>query len=256
MDALRYASFQGRILLGERRSDGKPPLLRWVGDNSSAEFSFSPNVQRYRENWTGNRTTALTMTEELTASLNTTLLQINNRNLQLLLQGDEHNQDTDAVTGHVIADTLPVAGDIVLLGAFDLTNVVITDSSVTPKTLELGTNYLLNAKAGQIEILDMDTDGPFVAPLKAAFTPGEIKYVKMLTTSEKEWWLRVEGKNTAVAGHPQCIVDFYRWKSAPTTGMPMINPQRLEAQVQGELMIDDTKAVDDEFGQFGRMVLL
>lgn len=253
---LNYFSGQGRVLLAQRLPSGMPGPLRWVGDDSSIEFSFAEDTYSRKENWSGARTEALRRTKEITGTLNTTLVQLNTPNIALLTRGDAVDQATTALTDQVIATTLPEVGDFLMLPAFNASAVAIKDSTGSPITLTADVNYALHAKEGSIEILDMTTGGPFTAPLKADLTPGAAEYVKMLSAAEQEYWFRFQGVNTAVSGNPKCVVDFYRWRASPTTSLQLISEEAGEFPVEGSVLADSTKTASGDFGFFGRMMLL
>lgn len=253
---LRYQSFQCKIFLGERLANGEPGPLLWVGDNSQCQFGAEPQTEEFKENWSGNRGVALVLDQGTDATLSLNLLQANNRNLMIATGGEEVTQDVDAVVGRVIAATLPEVGQHLLLRALKVSALTITDSTpTTPKTLTKDVNYREDLAAGSVEILDATTDGPFVPPLLANFTPGELKYIKLLSKTDREFWVRAVGVNTAKAGRPRFVADWYRWKPTPAS-LDLISESRTEIPLTGSVLQDDTKEFDAELGYFGRIAYL
>lgn len=258
METLEYFSGQGQIFLGKRLPSGMPGPLTWVGD-ALMEFGFTPNETRFKENWTGQRGDALKLPGETEANLQITFLQFNAENYKIATRGTVVTQDTTAVVDRPISATLPAVGDVLLLNAFGVSSVVIEDSTaVTPLVLTPDVNYRLDAKAGQVEILDLTTGGPFVGALKASFTPGAVDFIKMMSGSGDEYWVRFVGINTVPGAlYPHVTADFYRWSPPPSETLSMIQDgqSRLEAPLAGSLLADPTKTSSDDFGYFGRMTV-
>lgn len=258
MDVLEYFSGQGKILAGRRRSNGMPGPLRWVGD-ALMEFGFTPNETKFKENWTGQRGDGLVLPGDTEANLSITFLQFNNENFALASRGEEVTQSVTAVTGRVISETLPVVGDFISLQSMNVSAVTITDSTGSPKTLTADTNYRLHAKSGDIEILDLTTGGPFVAPLVAALTPGTVDFIRMMSGSANEYWIKFIGTNTVPgATYKNVVAEFYRWSPPPSESLSLIQDgqSRLESPIAGSLLADTTKTASGEFGYYGRLAML
>lgn len=253
-----YLSGQGRLLLAERNSAGMPGTFRWVGDVNPFEVGASQDRVTVNESYTGQRGVALDLGRNLTVNLSATLKQLDAAmaNVKLLTLGEDAVQATGSVTSEAISPasgTLAV-GDIFMLGAFDVSAVVIKDSTGSPKTLTLGTNYTLNAKAGQIEIIDATTGGPFVLPLVADYTKADASAVKLYNTASVEYWVRFEGVNTAVSGNPVVVADFYKWRPSPASQLALINDEVAEFPIEGSILIDSGKSASGPFGQYGRLI--
>lgn len=254
-EALKYWSLQGTVDLFDRVA-GMPQNGLWLGDISSAEYSADPQKTDYKENWSGSRTVGLSLNQGVEASLALTLHNVNSKNWELLLGGDLVAQSTSAVVDKQISGATPTVGDVYLLGSYDVTSLTIKDSTpTTPKTLVLNTNYRVDTKTGRVELLDITTGAPFVGPLLASFTPGTVSYVKMLTNTEREKWIHIDAKNTAVSGMPRMAFDWYLAKLLPAS-LQFINEERGEAVLTCTLLGDPTKTVDGALGIFGRAVML
>lgn len=258
MEVLEYFSGQGKIYLGKRLPSGLPGPLAWVGD-ALMEFGFTPNETKFKENWTGQRGDALKLPGETEANLQITFLQFNRDNFVIATRGAVVTQGVTPVVDREISATLPVVGDVLLLNAFGVSSVTIEDStSGTPKTLTPDVNYRLDAKAGQIEIIDLTSGGPFVGAFKASFTPSAVEFVKMMSGSGDEYWVRFVGINTVPGAlYPHVTADFYRWSPPPSETMSLIQDgqSRLEAPLAGSRLADATKTASDDFGFFGRMTV-
>ncbi|ANQ83705.1 hypothetical protein dqs_0629 [Azoarcus olearius] len=259
MDILEYFSGQGSIFMGPRLGNGMPGTLRWVGD-ALMEFGFTPNETKFQENYTGQRGDALVLPGKTEANLSVTFLQFHDKNFEVVTRGETVEQDVDAVTDRVIGVAPLAVGDILSLNAFNVSAVTIQDSTAgTPKTLAADTNYRLDPKAGQIEILDVTTGGPFTGNIVADLTPGAANIIKMMSGAAKEYWVRFVGTNTVPgAVWKNVVADFYRWSPPPSETMSLMHDgqSRLEAPLAGSLLADSTKTANGEFGYFGRMVML
>jgi len=255
---LEYFSGQGRVLIAPRNINGMPGPMVWQGDVPSLEMTMEEDVYERKESYTGQRGLALRKTKELKCNLSVTFAQMNDEVAALLTRGQVITQSVTPVVDEPITHdtTLPDLGTFLMLGAFDVTSVTIEDSTAgTAKTLVAGTNYILDAKAGSIEIVDLTTGGPFVGPLKASYTPTAAKAVKLLSAAETEWWVRFLGVNTAANGNPKCIADWYRVRFSPTTGFGFIQEESGEFPAEGGALVDATKQASSDFGQFGRLFL-
>jgi hypothetical protein len=167
-------------------------------------------------------------------------------------------QSNSAVTAEVLnGSTTPAVDDTYLLASQNVAALVIKDSTGSPKTLTLGTNYDNNLATGQITMLDITTGGPFVGPLKADYTRAvATTQNKLLSAGAIEYWLRFAGVNTAVSGSPAVMVDLYRVRLSPTKDMGLITDDIAKFALEGSVLADTTKTQAGAFGQFGRVVML
>lgn len=258
MNVLEYFSGQAKIYAGQRRSNGMPGPLRWVGD-ALMEFGFTPNETKFKENFTGQRGDGLVLPGDTEANLTVTFLQFNNENFAMASRGEEVAQDVDPVTGRVIAEALPNVGEFLSLQAFNVSAVTVTDSTGSPKTLVADTNYRLHAKSGDVEILDLTTGGPYVAPLLAGLTPGAVDFIRMMSGSAREYWIKAVGVNTVPgATFKNFVAEFYRWSPPPSESLSLIQDgqSRLESPIAGSVIADTTKTASDEFGYYGRLAMM
>jgi hypothetical protein len=256
--AKQYLNGQGKIYVGTRDTSGNPLVMKYVGNAPNFSFSLEESVVEHKESTSGQRLTDLRLTTELKAGVAMTLEQLDADNLNLLLFGATAAQAATAVTGEAIQGSTSVAvGDIYLLDSMNIAALVVKDSTGSPKTLTSGTNYSADLKTGQIEILDLTTGGPFVGPLTCDYTRATATNItKLFGTAAQEYWLRFAGKNTAVSGSPEIIVDLYRVRLSPAAEVALINDEVAQFALEGSVLADDTKTAAGAFGQFGRIVLL
>lgn len=130
------------------------------------------------------------------------------------------NGTKSTVTGGSFAATAYASGlavgDIVAhpSGKTRLSSIVITDSTGSPVTLALGTNYeIYDANAGLIKILDLTTSSP-VQPLKIAGTEAAGVSVGFMTQRIYERCLWFSGINIA-DNDKACIVKLYKIQLEP-----------------------------------------
>ena len=255
--AKQYFNGQGKIYIGTRDSNGKSLNMKYVGNAPEFKFMLDEKVLEHKESTSGQKLTDVRLTTELTASATMTLEQLDADNLNLLLFGAQVTQATTAVTAETIAGSSTLAvGNIYLLDSQNIADLVITDSTGSPKTLTANTNYSVDLKSGMVTLLDVTTGGAFVGPLKAAYTrAGATVATKLFATAAVEYWVRFDGVNVAVSGSPKVILDLYRVRLSPTKEMGLITDEIGQFPLEGSILADDTKTQAGDFGQFGRMIL-
>ena len=104
---------------------------------------------------------------------------------------------------------------------------------------------------GSLDVLDVTTGGPFVAPFKADYAYGAHTRATLLTTDQQEYALRFEG--VSKANNQRVLYEFWRAKFSPADKMSLISDDPAAPKVTVSLLADSSKAVDSEFGQFGRI---
>lgn len=160
-----------------------------------------------------------------------------------------------AVTGEALPSGL-VAGDVVFLGGAEMnrniTSLVVQDSDSTPATATLTTNYTLDATTGKVTIVDPST---FTQPFIVAYSHQNPASVSMLSSAQKEYFVRQENINKANSNDPGSV-ELYKVRFDPPSNLDFQSEELQIAELKGTVLADDTKAVTDtEFGQFGRRIL-
>ncbi len=244
-------SGQGKVYLGSRDSNGNPLGLLYVGNVPDLKFSLSTETEEHLESTSGQRLTDLRLTKSKKAQVTATLEDFTAANLALVLYGS-----VDAVTGGTVTnEALPnpvTLASLYPLAKQNVSSLVITDSTGTPKTLPTG-QYSANLKHGSVVINDKATGGPYVEPFKAAYTYGAVNRVGMFTQAVPERWLRFEGINTADS-NKEVVVELYRVALDPTKDMSLINNDIAKFELSGSVLVDTLKSSSDVMGQFGRMI--
>lgn len=247
----KYLVLQGIVAAAEVVA-GVPGVFRDLMDVSQMDLGFASEEGTHTEHRSGQRLEDFTWQTKTSGSVTLGVDSHHAENVAMMFRG-EVSPLSGSFTAEPIAATLPAVGDILRLPYGNLSAVVITDSSAVPKTLVAGTNYRLDADYGDVEVLDITTGAPFVAPLKAAASYGAQTNITLMSTDQKEYWLRYKGVNPDGA---KVLVELYRWKPAPGEMLKLISGEVTVSTLKGKVMADATKAYDTELGQFGRVVYL
>jgi hypothetical protein len=246
-------SLEGRILLATRSVDGNPENLRYVGTVPNATLEMEIPTYPYYGSDSGYRVKQGQMTGTPTGKLNAVLSRLNKANLADVLHAVVETQATDPVLNEPLPDGL-AAGAIVMLQNVGVSALTITDSAETPVTLDPD-YYDIDAAAGQINILDITTGGPYTQPFLASYTPSDATILEFNKTDTPEYWLRFRGRNKAKTPHQDVIIDLYR-VSIP---MALFDALKHEEGTYGnipfniEIEADPTKTEDPALGVLGRV---
>jgi len=251
---MAYFVGQGKVYAAKRNTDGSPKAFRYLLNCSKLNFNMKTSRIDHQESNTGQRGTDATVVTGKEISGTLTVDNWTADNLAFVLYGK-----TATVTGSTVsAETLPsglVVGDFVRLDNPMLTNVVITDSTGTPKTLTADTNYKLNADHGSIEILDLTTGGAFTQPLKAAYTYASRVDVAAFNDIPEDLWLRFEGLNMADEGNP-VLIEAFKCQIDPAKILEAIGEKFSEFELDMKVLKDDLRDEDDDLGQYFRVTPL
>lgn len=173
--------------------------------------------------------------------------------LELYLYGNVAADAGGTFTDVAFADTTIVNGQTVPLpnDITHATSIVIKDSTGSPITLTLGTDYeITDADAGLIKFLDISGHTP---PYLASGSEGAGSSVGLLTQRVYEKWLRFKGINIADEDKV-IIVDLYRVQFNPAATWNLLNDGSdvNMYEIEFEALVDTTKAVDATLGRHGR----
>lgn len=253
--ALQYFNGQGKVDIAPASGGAPSTAFRWMGNAPAFKFLPEATVGEHKESYTGNKAIDLRIRSELKASIEITFEQIDTENLKLIGVGETVTQSTSPVSAEsLVGSTTPAIGQVFYLANVDVSSLVITDSTGSPKTLVLNTNYSADTKTGRIELLDVTTGGPYTGPLKAAYTPAAASRVKLFTAATTEYWVQFSGVNTAVSGSPKVKAEFYRVSFDPAEfDFITDGDQPAQFTIRGTALIDSTKTASSAFGQLGRM---
>lgn len=236
---------------------GVPGKLRWLGDVEEFEPKLSVEEFTDHEWYSGNDLQTYQTTTKTTAEFSATLKSWDPETLALVTRAQVQQVTAGSAVTNEAAPTGLAVGDAVLFKTgYNASAVTITDSTGSPKTLVLGTNYELLRGGAGYRLLDLTTGGPYVQPFKAAYTPGAYQAITMLTAADQEWWLHFSGLNVANPARPFVLADFYRGKFNPAESLPLITADELgKLTATGTLLADTSKTTGGQYGQFGRIVV-
>lgn len=251
-----YFRGQGKVLIGKRNSTtGVAQALRYVGKTSEVNVGLQVQTQTRKESETGQRLPALRYSTDNSASLEFKIEDATKENWGFAFRGTPAQIAAGTVTGEV-QPTGIVVGDLLRTAKPDISSLVVTDSTGSPKTLTAATNYsIFNARTGSVQILDLTTGGPFVQPFKFAYSNALADNVPFFNTADTEWWFRFEGLNDVDSGRP-VLVELYKCYFDPAQSFPLKGDAPATFDIKGSPVYDDTKVADAVLGQFGRVVLL
>lgn len=244
---------RGRVYIGERSNAGVPSIMKFVGCADALSIALAVETTTHNSKCTSADALDYQGVRSLSAQVTMTLSEWIKNNLLLALRGTEI---PDASSGSVSAEACGTgfeAGDIYLLGAATgtpHTNVSAVTISDGGGALSAGTDYSVNADTGAVTFIT-DTTGAVTAD----YTYNDLPFVSMLTAGQKEYWVRFDGVNKADDDRP-LVVDLYRVQFNPTQNLDLLPDELALLELQGAVLVDDTKASDSDFGQFGRMTFL
>lgn len=250
-----YFSGQGRIFLATRDAQGRPGAMVFLGNTPSFELNIEIDTMEHIESYTGNRSLDARSIKQKKGTVSLNIEEFSLDNLALGLYGKKVTVTGSTVTGETLVNPA-VAGSRYLLANQNVSSLVITDSTATPKTLTLGTNYTASADDlvyGALTIVDLTTPVGITQPLKAAYTYGARTDLAVFTEIIPERFLRFEGVNTA--DNSKVMVELYRLSFDPA-GLSVINDDWNKQDLKANLMVDTTKPISNTLGQFGKIVLL
>ena len=245
-----YASFQGRVYLGERDENGEPIKVRSPGNVADLSLSLKTDVIEHYESQTGQRAVDLRLVKQKSATIALAIEEFTKENLALALYGSHVTGSGGTVTDEPLGGATPVIGDRYFLAHPKVSDLVVKDSAATPATLTLGTHYTVDVDFGAIQFLDMTG---LTAPYKASYSFGEVTEIGIFTQPLPERFLRLEGLNTAQS-NSKVLIELYRVAFDPLKKFDIISNDLNKFELEGSLLSDATKPYDAVLGQFGRIV--
>lgn len=241
-------SGQGVVSIAPRLPSGLPGVFRDFGNADVFKLGLTEESVERTESRTGQRLPNRKMTKTRGGTLQLKGDEFNSKNFALAVIGKIIDVVAgDPVSGFVLPTGL-VVGDIVAVPAKNISGVTVKDSTGTPKTLTLNTNYTIDALSGEITIIDITTGGPFTQPLKADYTPGAHRAIGAFQDTQQEYFIRLKGINTDTGERGIC--DVYRLKLNPTKALDLINSDYLDWDLDCSVLADLTRLTTDPGGQF------
>lgn len=244
-------SGQGKVNVGFRQANGQPGLLRWIGNASKFVLSLTEDDSQRSESFSGNRLPYRQMTKTRRGELSIIFDEFSKENLALMSIANV----SEVPAGNAVQDyAFPIGakvGNILAAPAKNLSLVSVQDSGAA--TLAVGVNYLLNAFAGNVELINLTTGGPFVQPFKMDFTPGAVTKIGAFNRAVQDVYIQFEGINTD-DGTP-IVADIYRSRLKPAKEFAFINDDYADFELTGSVLADLTRTASSAEGQFYSITL-
>ena len=213
--------------------EGKP---FWVGVASAASFNHSvENESELKEYHSGKNQTWDKSDGDKATTFSLTLSERRPEAMQAALQATV----TEVATGSVPAEEHEVdaIGDIIFLKHKNVSDVVITDSTVTPAALVEGIDYTIDDKYGTIEMTHVRT---ITSPIKVAYSHGTATRMKPMTDDVDYYRIRVDGLNK-VGQKDKQVVTAYRAKLSPADAYDLIGDDFSEMDLEADLLYDEAE---------------
>lgn len=246
----QYYYGQGRVSIAIRDAvTNVPGPFQFIGDVSALSVKLTVDKVTHNESVSGQMAQTVSFPTKKTATVDLTVNQIDSDNLAIALFGTKVTTAEGTVTGEAVAGLTNV-GDEFYLANQAVSDLVLTDSAATPKTLTEGTDYSLDdANFGRGTLLN--TTG-ITLPIKAAYSYGGSEAVGMFTAKQPNVALRYEGVNLADNNKP-VLVDLYKVTTDPLAELALISTGNDVAgmQITGGVLLDTTKSASGALGQFG-----
>lgn len=204
---------------------------RDVGNVSSLSLSIETDTKT-RPNYRGGGGNIATLERVSAVSLSATFDSFNNDNLAMALRGT-----VESLTGATVTDEAVVATLDTLCRT---ASMIKLDSPVTVKveaeTMVLDVDYRLSA-AGIIPISGGGITAD--ASMLVSYTSITGSVLEALVNSGLELAVVFDGVNENTG--KRTVLDIYRWKPAPTSGLDVISDDFAEFTVEGQVLADTTK---------------
>lgn len=247
-------SGQGPAFWSNRDANGNPIEYNWFGNAPEFILGLATDTLTHKESYTGNRTTDARIITELTATVQITVDDFKESNVELATygQGSQLNTANIAVVGEAVHSQVPIVGERYALKATGrVSNVTLKGNGVTISA----TKYSVDASG---IIVFTDVSG-IAAPITADYTAAASRQIGVFKTAAPEVHIRLDGLNTAttVAGDfERTIVDVYKCRLDPAENFGLINDEFGQLVLNGSALTDTTKSAASAMGQFARFIYL
>ena len=241
--------YYGEGKVWSRAAGGK---WRWWGDVSALSLAVEIEKAEHIESHSGQKGLARSFAVGKAVTLNATLHQIDTTAIAEGLYGAVSAIAAGTVTDEGLGTV--AAGDTIKLAFGAVSDVVITDSTGSPATID-PSHYDLDARFGSIEFLTLPTGPAPTQPLKATYDHAAGSQANFLTQAAKSVEFRYEGVNLAEENAP-VIVALYKVSSEPFQELALITDGNDVAgtPLTSAVLIDTSKSASGSLGQFGRFV--
>lgn len=245
-----YFSGQGSLYSSDRDAGGNPTAFRDLGNVPMLKITLETDNLEHKESRTGNRLTDLRLTKERRSKITMTLENFSRANLTMLLFGTYTLTTGGSASNELLPNPVAVGDSVALLHQL-ITGLTVVDSTGSPITLTLGTNYTADLNGGMITIKSL---GALVQPFKASYTYPATDTVAIYKGTTKERFLKFVGLNTANS-NKTAMVELYRVMLDPVGQLDLINDELMSLEIQGSVLYDSARDADPTLGGFGKITL-
>lgn len=206
---------------------------RDVGNVSNANFAIEVNTVN-RPNYRGGGGNAATLERVSAVRLSLTLDSFNNENLALALRGKVDVLASETVTDAVY--TVAEGTNLVRTAHMVDTGKTVTVKDELDAPLVQGTDFDVSA-AGILPL----PGGSIMAgdTIKVSYSSVTGSALEALVESGLEVAVVMDGLNDNTG--KRNVLDVYRWKPAPTSGLGLISEEFGEFALEGEVLADTSK---------------
>lgn len=238
----------GLVNIHARTGIGGKGIGRFIGNCPKLDIKFSPKSVERQESMTTLRAPLRRMTQTTSATIELVTDEFNKKNFALAVNARIDDVAADLTTTfNVVFPAGAALGDVLSAGKYNINTVVVTDSTGSPKTLVLDTNYSLDPFSGDIKLLDLTAGGPYVQPLKAAFKQGAVTVMAGLAVPAVDLWVSMNGVNADTG--QKGVLDCYRVRFDPAQAISFINNDYQDFALTGTVLQDTTKLANAVGGQ-------
>ena len=234
----RYFRGQGPLFIAQRDAAGVPTGFVFVGD--LGEASLTPNVDRVeiRENVSGISAVANSFIRGVQYDLTLRMRSIRRDHLAQALQGAATAKTAASVTDEAHTG---YHDKFIALDHNKVSAVVVTDSTGVT-TYTAGTDYVLQADEGLVEILSTGTitDGQ---ALLIDYSYAAQSHVQVAPTNQ-EFYLMFAGINTA-DNDKQTRCELYKVTLDPSV-LSLITDEHAEMPLSGRVLLDTLRPSGDQ----------
>lgn len=245
-------SGQGPAFWANRDANGDPIApFKWFGNAPTFELGLATQELTHKESYSGLRAIDARITTETNATVNITVDDFKETNLELATRGDGSEIATTTSTETVLSgapelNTLYAVNAVGRVSGFSLTDNGVAISA---------TKYSWDA-SGVFQFNDV---AGMTGPIAATYTNAASRQVGVFKTAAPEIWTRLYGKNTAVSvgsDFERMIVDIFKNRLDPAETISLISDEFNQLQMKGNALSDTTRAQSDPEGQFARFIYL
>lgn len=253
--ANKYWFGKGKIGLYERNpTTGAVGKGLYLGNCPELKVTFNSDVVDHFESESGHNSLDRQVVKSNSAEVSLTLESLTPENLALLTSGVVQTLAALTAQSYFFPSGIVAGENYIIPSGFNLANAVVKDSAVTPVTVTT-TKYALDASFGSMNFIDVTG---YTQPFELEYDRGAATNVPFMSGDRPVRFLRFEGINLGNPGSAQtkCLVELYNSVYQPVSDLSLITDDFGKFELKGAALVDDTRASDSAFGQFGRMIYL